>query len=342
MATIKDIAIKAKVSQATVSRVLNHDVSLSVGDDTKLRVLAVAEELDYATLKQRKLNKKTEKRLCFAIVEWYGESALVEDPYYLYLMTTVEKMLAKNLVDTFKFVCIDDEYVPAVDRSIDGIIAIGRFNLEQIGKLSRFSDRLVFLDSSPDETRFDSVMANGEMGTRQAMEHLYSIGHRRIAYIGGRVVSDIGTTGKDLRKLTYVDFMEDKGIMDPGLVFEGQHLSFAEGFSLAGKLIAERPLPSALFCANDSMATGVLTRFKEAGIRVPQDISLVGFNDLPSAKYLEPALTSVSISMPCIAKTAVELLKDRVAEDGEPPRKVFVSTVLMIRGSTRPLKQESR
>lgn len=340
MATIKDIAIKAKVSQATVSRVLNHDVSLSVGDDTKLRVLAVAEELDYATLKQRKQNKKIEKRLCFAIVEWYGESALVEDPYYLYLMTTVEKMLATNQIDTFKFVCIDGEYVPSVDRSIDGIIAIGRFSLEQIEKLTRFSDRMVFLDSSPDETRFDSVMANGEMGTRQAMEHLYSLGHRRIAYIGGQVVSDIGTTGKDLRKLTYAGFMEDKGIMEAGLVFEGQHLSFAEGFSLAGKLIAERPLPSALFCANDSMATGVLTRLKEAGIRVPQDISLVGFNDLPSAKYLEPALTSVSISMPCIAKTAVELLKDRVAEAGELPRKVFVSTMLMIRGSTRPLKQE--
>jgi len=337
MATIKDIAQRAMVSPSTVSRILNHDATLSVGAETKLRVLALAEELEYATPKQRKQKKNVEKRLVVAIVEWYEEAALIEDPYYLYMMTTVEKMLATANIDTFKFICIDGEYVPAVDKLPDGIISIGRFNMEQIRKLTTFSERIVFLDSNPDETRFDSVTVNSELGTRQALEHLYSLGHRRIGYLGGEVISDVGTQGKDLRKTVYVDFMRDRGLYSPELVLEGKRLSFAEGLSLASRLIALPSLPTAVFCANDDMAIGALARFKEVGLRVPEDISLVGFNDLPAAKYLEPALTSVHIPMQCIAKTAVELLKDRIADSAQLPRKVYVPPQLMVRNSTRAI-----
>ncbi|MBN2883526.1 MAG: LacI family DNA-binding transcriptional regulator, partial [Clostridia bacterium] len=136
MATITDIAKKAKVSITTVSRILNHDDTLSVSDETKLRVLVAAKELEYVTLQQRKQRKKAGKKLTFAIVEWYDYPALIEDPYYLYLMTTVEKQLARENINTVKFINIDGEFVPSVDTPIDAIIAIGRFNLNQIEKIS--------------------------------------------------------------------------------------------------------------------------------------------------------------------------------------------------------------
>jgi LacI family transcriptional regulator len=139
VATITDIAKKAKVSITTVSRILNHDDTLSVSDETKLRVLVAARELEYVTLQQRKQRKKAGKKLTFAIVEWYDYPALIEDPYYLYLMTTVEKQLARENINTVKFINMDGEFVPSVDTPIDAIIAIGRFNLNQIDKISSFS-----------------------------------------------------------------------------------------------------------------------------------------------------------------------------------------------------------
>ncbi|WP_320128300.1 LacI family DNA-binding transcriptional regulator [uncultured Sphaerochaeta sp.] len=338
MATIKDIANKARVSSSTVSRVLNHDVSLSVSDETKLRVLAIAEELDYAPLSQRKRVKKDQaNRRTIAIVEWYNGAALVEDPYYLYLMTTVEKQLSKNNIDTFKFISIDGEYVPSMNNAIDGMIAIGRFTVEQIEKFTAYTDRIVFIDSCPDPSRFDSVLADAWIGTLQALDYLYELGHRDIAFIGGKVIGDCGGKGSDTRKEIYCSFMKAKGLDTESLLLEGDNLSFNQGFLLAGKLLQQSVRPSAVFCANDTMAIGVMTRFHEAEIHMPDDMSIVGFNDLPSVKYVDPPLTSVRIPMQDIAQAAVELLNSRIAENGRLPRKVTIPTLLMVRESTREI-----
>ncbi len=121
MATIKEIAKAARVSQATVSRILNNDSSLSVSDETKLRVLAVADEFEYIPLKTRK-KAKNNKRLNIAIVDWYVNKALIEDPYYLYVMTTVEKALSKENINSFKMLKVDGKYISSINKTPDGII----------------------------------------------------------------------------------------------------------------------------------------------------------------------------------------------------------------------------
>ena len=339
VATIKDIAAKADVSIATVSRILNHDDSLSVSDETKLRVLVAAEELEYVTLQQRKQKRKGVKRLTFAIVEWYNYSALIEDPYYLYLMTTVEKQLAKENIDMIKFINIDGQFVPSVDTSIDAIIAIGRFNLSQIEKISEFSKHIVFLDSCPDATRFDSILINTELGTKLALDHLYNINHRRIAYIGGKVIGDTGGQGRDMRKTTYVEYTQEKGIFDEALIFEGERLSYNEGYNLITQLLKAENRPTAIYCANDATATGVLTHLAQEKIKVPDDISVVGFNDQSSAKFLDPPLTTVHVPMTFIAQNAVEILRNRINGTYTLPRKIYVPSYLKIRESTKERSQ---
>jgi LacI family transcriptional regulator len=336
MTTIKDIAKKAGVSPATVSRILNHDTSLSVGDDTKLRVLSVAEELDYATVQQRKQQKtKTEThRPTVAIVEWYDGSGLVEDPYYLYLMTTVESQLAKENIDTFKFLKIDGNYVPAMQSKIDGLIAIGRYTLEQINQFAQYTKNIVFLDSCPDNSRFDSVQADASVGVQKALEYLYGAGHRKIAFVGGNVISDIGGKGIDTREELYMSFMHKYHLPTDGLIYKGERLSFDEGLRLAGEIAKQKDKPTAIFCANDTVATGVMTKLHEAGIQIPQEISIVGFNDNPSAKYLKPALTSVKVPMQFIAQNAVELLKYHFSQGMVIPRRIMIPTLLIIRDST--------
>ena len=337
MATIKEIAARAKVSPTTVSRVLNHDVTLSVSDDTKLRVLAVAEEMEYTLLRQRKQKRNAERRTV-AIVEWYNEAALVEDPYYLYLMNAVEKQLSKSCFDTFKFIRIDGEFVPSMNSRIDGLIAIGRFTPEQIEKFAGYTRNIVFLDSSPDPARFSSVLADAWVGTLQALEHLYSLGHRTIGYIGGTVLGDSGGEGSDTRKEIYLSFMNRKGLDPHRFLWEGEDLSFNQGFALAGSLLQEPERPSAVFCANDTMAIGVLTKFHEAGIRIPEDISVVSFNDLPSVKYVEPPLSSVRIPMQDIALAVAELMDSVITEgEGRLPRKINLPTLFIERNSTAPV-----
>jgi len=335
VATIKDIAAKADVSIATVSRILNHDDSLSVSDETKLRVLVAAEELEYVTLQQRKQKRKGVKRLTFAIVEWYNYSALIEDPYYLYLMTKVEKQLAKENIDMIKFINIDGQFVPSVDTSIDAIIAIGRFNLSQIEKISEFSTHIVFLDSCPDATRFDAILINTELGTRLALDHLYTLNHRRIAYIGGKVIGDTGGQGRDMRKTTYIDYTQEKGIFDEALIFEGERLSYNEGYNLITQLLKAENRPTAIYCANDATATGVLTHLAQEKVKVPDDISVVGFNDQSSAKFLDPPLTTVHVPMTFIAQNAVEILRNRINGTYTLPRKIYIPSYLKIRESTK-------
>ncbi|MFA6774888.1 MAG: LacI family DNA-binding transcriptional regulator [Sphaerochaetaceae bacterium] len=345
MATLKEIAQKAHVSSGTVSRILNHDASLSVCDETKLRVLQIAEELEYATVRQRKEQKEgkaAQKRITIAIAEWYGDSDLVEDPYYLYLMTTVEKILAKEGINSFRFMKINNAYVPSMQSKIDGIIAIGRYNIEQITSFSEYSEHIVFLDSCPDNSRFDSVQADAIEGTNKAFEYLYEGGHRSIAFIGGKVISDLGQEGIDTRAELYQTFMALHHLPTDGLMYIGSKLSFNEGFRLAGEMLKSPQKATAVFCANDTMAMGLMARLQEADVSVPDQISIVGFNDNPSAKFLNPPLTSVRVPMQFIAQNAVELLKGRILNGVSVPRRILIPTQLVIRGSTASLHEERR
>ncbi|AEV30053.1 transcriptional regulator [Sphaerochaeta pleomorpha str. Grapes] len=334
MATIKDISKLSGVSPSAVSRILNHDSSLSVSNETKIKVLAAAEELEYVTIKERKRNSVKEKRLTIAIVEWYSESALIEDPYYLYLEKMVEKKLAQEDIDTFKIVNIDGTYTSAVNAQVDGLIAIGRFSPSQVTQLTSFSPYIVFLDSSPDPSLYDSLLINTEQGITLAMKHLFELGHTKIGFVCGHVIDDNGGEGFDLRKKAYYAFMKENNLFSPSLIFEGDRLSYEQGRILTKRILDEKERPTALVVANDTMATGVLSLLQESGLSVPSDMSLVGFNDLPSVKFLDPPLTSVQIPMQLLAMTAVDLLRQRITGDYPVPLKIFLPTMLKVRKST--------
>ena len=335
MATIKEIAEAANVSQATVSRILNNDTSLSVSDDTKLRVLAVADEFEYIPLKTRKKAKKN-SRLNIAIVDWYVNKSLIEDPYYLYLMTTVEKALSKENINSFKMLKVDGQYISSVNTTPDGIIAIGRFDEDAVTQISKICNNIVFIDSSPRADIYSSVMINSELGTYQALRYLSNLGHSKIAYIGGKVISDTGLKFSyaidDRRKIAYQEFIKHRKL--DSYIFEGERLSYEEGFELAVDLINNKPRPTAVFVANDTMASGVIARLKQEEIKIPEDISVIGFNDIPASKYLKPALSSVKLDMNYIAISTINLLKEKLENNFFFPKKILIPTSLSIRNST--------
>lgn len=335
MITIKEIAELSKVSPSTVSRILNHDPSLSVSNETKLRVLEVADENDYIPVKKRKLKTEKNSRLNVAIFDWYVTASLLEDPYYLYLMTTFEKNFALENINYFKIFKVDENYIVSVDKKIDAIIAIGRFSDEDVEGLSNICSNIIFVDSSPDASKYDSILINTACGTTSALKYLVELGHENIGYLGGTVVNDTGTDivlpVEDSRKVAFINYLKKINKFNGNYIFEGKRLSFEEGSSQVKKMIESKNIPTALFVANDSMAIGAISKLKEFGYSVPNDISVIGFNDLPMDKLLDPPLTSVRIEMNAIAETVVNLLKNKKRSNKRLPLKIYIPTYLVIR-----------
>lgn len=336
MATIKDIAAQAGVSSATVSRILNHDDSLSVSTETKIRILEIAEKLDYTPKKARKSTKK--EKMNIAIADWYGENELSEDPYYLYLMTAVEKECALKGINSFRLINADGKYITSVDSKLDGVIAIGKFDEKDIKILSEFSNNIVFLDSSPNNEKYDSVIANLQLGTQLALKYLFNLGHRQIAFIGGKVLGDNRKEDADARYTTYEYFMKYNHIYDKNQVYIGEKICFSEGVRLAQAMIASEKLPSAVFVANDTMAQGVMNVLDSNNISIPNDISIIGFNDLPIADYSVPPLTTVNIPLNSFAKCAIDILIKNHTGDKTSPYKVQISPTLNIRESVKKIE----
>ncbi|NLC78814.1 MAG: LacI family transcriptional regulator [Ruminococcaceae bacterium] len=335
MATIKDIALDAGVSPATVSRVLNHDPTISVNNSTKLRIFESAEKLEYK--KKRNSSPGSPSRLNVAIVDWYNEADLVEDPYYLYLMTAVEKFCMTNNINTFKVAKVEDKYINSVNLKPDGMIAIGKFPLSEVEQLVGITENIVFLDSSPDDSRFDSVIPNIKLGTKIALDYLRSLGHSRIAFVGGEVCGDNAEKALDIRKSTYADYMEKNGLYDPALFFEGERLSYTEGCRLASVMLERGSLPTAVFCANDTVATGVVFTLAANGIKIPEQVSVLGFNNLASAKFTSPPLSTVAIPIETIAELALEVLQGNITHKYNVPKKIQVSAQLKLRKSCAAL-----
>ena len=339
MATIKEIADAAGVSSSTVSRVLNHDPTLSVGTDTKIRVLELAEKMDYVPVQKRKKPLLALRKRHIAVNDWYKGEALIEDPYYLSLMSAVEKQCVSLGVNVSRMIKTGERYTSTMDMPVDGIIAIGRYSEEDVEKLSEVSSNIIFADSSPDENNYSSVTINVGLGISQALEYLLSGGHERIAFIGGRVVGDHLQPVKDERRVVFEAILRDRKLLSIGSVIMGQRISYDEGYSCASKLISSASgLPTAIVVANDTMATGVLSCLEANSITVPDDISVIGFNNIASSKHANPPLTTIAVPIQFMAKCAIDTLLNTIAGELKYPVKVMVPTELVIRESCKAVK----
>ncbi|MHC1750292.1 MAG: LacI family DNA-binding transcriptional regulator [Cellulosilyticaceae bacterium] len=329
MATIKEIAAKAGVSIATVSRVLNLDETLTVTEETKRRIIEIAEELNYVTIRERK-NKEKDKKFRIGIVHWYTEDEELRDTYFFAMRVAVEKKCCEMGIEFRRL------YLDAFDqnfRDIDGIIAIGKFGTDAIMKMKAITPYIVFLDSSPDEQQYDSVVANHKQGVMAGLDYLYSLGHRAIAYIGGREYVNSGKEPvKDSREESYKRFMKEKGIFRNDWLLIG-NFSPEDGYRLMEECLNSKPRPTAVFIASDPMAIGSYKAISKSEYRIPKDISVMGFNDIYTAQYLVPSLTTIKVYTEFMGENAVDLLLENLKTEREINKKIVIPTTLIKRES---------
>lgn len=330
MATIKDIAKLVGVSPSTVSRVLNFDESLNVADETKMKIFQVADELEYVSVRNRKKGKVQ----TIGIVHWYTAEEELGDPYYLSIRLAIEKKCTESSINIARVYSKD-----AIEdlKSIDGIICIGKFSKNEIEKIKKVTDNIIFVDSSPNSKEFDSIVVDFNGAMNASLDYIYNLGHRKIALLGGREYCRDGEAYDiDPRYISYIEYMKKKDIFNEDFVEVGR-FTLKGGYELMKKILQNKELPTACFIASDTMAVGAYKAVAEKGLKIPEDISIVAFNDLPSARYLVPSLTTTRIYTEYMGMAAVDLMVENLTSERNYRKKIIIDTDLKIRESCKRL-----
>ncbi len=333
MATIRDIAKLAEVSPATVSRVLNLDETISVSLETKKRIFEVAENLSYQ--KPVRTPKSTSNVLNIGLIHCCNELEELNDPYFLSIRIGIDeecKTSNLNLIKIYK----DDvlaSHFPL--ESFDGIILLGRFEENQMNSFKKYSNNMVFVHGTSPRFEFDSVQVDFRQITRDVLDYLLDKGHTKIAYIGGREkvigANDLST---DDRESEFIDYLTKLNRYNPSYIRVG-HYDFKDGYELMHTLIKDNKndLPSCVFMASDSLAIGGIRALNELGLNIPNDISIIGCNDIPACKYTSPTLSTIKIYTKFMGELGVKLLLEQINDVRKEKIKVVIPHKLIVRES---------
>ena len=186
MATLKDIAKLTGVSISTISRILNNDTTLNVSSQTKDKVIETASKLNYKTIAQRYKDSKT-KKYKIGIAQMFDLEEQKKGIYYVMMRTVLEEIcLEKNIEVISLFRNQDKNFIKINKKKLDGIFPIGRFTVEEIENFELYTKNIVFIDSSPDELTYHSIIPNYQLGLKLALKHFLERGHKNIGFIGSR------------------------------------------------------------------------------------------------------------------------------------------------------------
>ncbi|EFR43582.1 LacI family DNA-binding transcriptional regulator [Streptococcus pseudoporcinus] len=331
MATLKDIATLAHVSQATVSRVLNEDHSLSVGEDTKHRILTIADQLGYSKHKSKTNLPKIKQKI--AVYQWYSQQEELDDLYYYSIRIGLENRARLLGYDLIRFFNTDNIIL---DVGTVGIIAIGKFSNQQIKDLEKHQLPLVFVDSDTLTSGHHCVTTDFEHSVMRAVDYFIDKGFQDIGMIAGEEsTSDHSQLLIDQRFRTFKNYTSELGIYRPEYMFVGQ-FSTQSGYQLMKEAIdsLKEDLPKAFFIANDTLAVGALKALQEANIPVPTRVSLISFNDTPITRQVFPSLSSITVYTEEMGSIAVDILNKQLVQPSHGLTLTKIATQLTIREST--------
>ncbi|MES2262997.1 MAG: LacI family DNA-binding transcriptional regulator [Pseudomonadota bacterium] len=336
--TLHDVAQQAGVSVMTVSRALSGEGY--VAEKTRQKVMAAVAQLGYTPNLSAKIMKGSRTNVVGVLVNDLQSTVINE------IIGALSVTLRKSGMDLIIYNSIDDigassrSGVNRMMRSLcDGLLfVLPRLTEGYIGQLEKSTQPVVLVNYSRTDTSLPVVRGGNHAGGLAAVRHLLELGHRRIGYIAGSAY-----TGQSReRQRGYTDGLKEGGIApDPKLVVQGD-FGRRSGFNAAGKLLELGDAPTAIFAGNDDMAFGAIDAVRAQGLRVPEDISVIGFDDIPTAAQVHPALTTLRQPLAEISEAAVrELMRRITGADGQQHRIEFPCE-LVVRDSTARAPSVSR
>jgi LacI family transcriptional regulator len=332
---IKDIAKEAGVSTATVSHVINN--TKFVSDETRVKVQKAIKKFDYhpnAHAQSLALGKS--KMIGLLVSD-------IANPFFPEIIKSVESAVFSN---GYSLILLNTDYdakraVEYVHRLIQmrvaGIILMNAEfdqSLVKAAKLKKTS--IVFHDQHIVDEKMSTIILDYDVGISEAVQHLVSLGHTDIAHIAGSHEIYSAVIRENAFKAAIKRFVRGAG---KPRIYEGD-FRFEGGRHAARRILAEKKRPTGVVVANDMMALGAMQEFKAAGLSIPGDISIIGFDDISFASLSEPPLTTVCSPRVEIGRRAVEALLLTVDRPHQLGVEIKIPTYLITRGSTAPPRQK--
>jgi DNA-binding LacI/PurR family transcriptional regulator len=322
--TVKDVAREANVSISTVSRVFNNHKNVT--EEVRLRVLKAASHLGYFGRNGQDIdspdgNRHSNRALREIGFLYYfnvGITTLAMNPFWSHILHGVESEARKSSIKvTYRAIhelCQTPEMLLSAiyEMKLGGILLLGDADPATIRLIQSTKLPFVLINNYIPGLSIDAVLANNFEGARAAVDYLINEGHHHIAFIGGPILDGPRPINKfysiERRATGYRTSLLDAGLSVNYALYEAGNLDIDGGYEACKRLIERNVEFSAVFCCNDATAIGAMKALREKGYRIPEDVSVVGFDDIDMVEHLTPALTTVHINKEAMGQTAVKQL----------------------------------
>lgn len=328
--TIIDVAKKCGYSKTTVSRAYAEPDSVS--EKAKLKIYAAAKSLNYTpnAIARAMVRQRTEN-IAFIIHE--KQSPAVLNPFYSPILEAVMRESARRNYSVF-VVTNQDVLLPNgevyIKKQMDGVIFVGEASPAIIGRLREQKIPVVLLNNVLDIPGLLCITTSHYEGAVSAVDHLYQRGHRKIGLLAGRFSPQVN----EARYKGYFDTVTQRGLeIDSRYVLDIDP-TLEAGESAMTRLLELEDRPTAVFCTNDTVAAGAMKAVIRAGLRIPEDVAVVGFDDSSVSRIVEPELTTVRIDMDRMGRLAAEKLFDRIEGVPSAETRIVIPTELVVRSSS--------
>ncbi len=328
---IREIAKRAMVSTATVSRAINRVPT--VDPQLAKRVWKVVEDLGYYPNTQARALVSGRTRIFGLIV------SEITNPFFPEIVQSFEDIAVQHNYEILLTSTVHDpkrmelSVRRMIERRVEGV-AVLTFGMEDslLEDLRFRKVPLVFVDVAPPVARVSNIKINYQRGIRQAVQHLAALRHEKIAFISG----PLNLNSAKVRKEAFGESMREIGMrVHPEFLTEGDH-TMEGGMKAFRRLASLSPRPTAVMCSNDMTAIGVMREAFDCGIAIPQELSVIGFDDVRLAQFIIPPLTTIQMSQTEIAKLAFKALLTEVERETPSPigTEYPLNTDLVLRNST--------
>ncbi len=333
MTTIREVAQRANVAPITVSRVLNNSGYFS--QEIKDRVEAAAAELHYVpNMLARSLRSNRTQTLGLVLSD-------ITNPFWTTVARGVEDAASQQgfnviLCNTDEKAAKQAEYLSVLLRKrVDGILLVpARSTPEAVQMIQKQGVQVVVMDRRVPGATVDTVRGSSTQGAYELVAYLLGLGHRRIAMLSGP--ENVSTAQERVQGGQQAFAMTNQPMAAMTVIYG--EFTVDSGYAMTQQAVALTPRPTALFAANNFIAIGALKALRALGLRVPEDISVVGFDDLPASLVVEPFLTVAAQPAYAMGQRATELLLQRIsAPEATPFQEVSLPTQLIIRQSCRAI-----
>lgn len=332
MTPIQEVAKRANVSVATISRVLNN--SPNVKNETRERVMNAIKELNYSPNLSGRILRRNETKIVLVLLP------TISNPFYSKAVTGIRHAADKLgylilICNTESDVKKEMEYLDLLRyKQADGAIMMSKES--DIGKLEEIgaSHPIVQCFEYRKSDMLSYVSVDNEQAAYEAVKYLIGLGHRRIGLVG----CDTQYPSAEQRESGYKKALQDANIeLDTDLIIRGDY-GFRSGFNCAGKLMEHKP--TAIFAISDMQAIGVIKALKGMGLSVPEDISVVGFDNVTFSEIYDPGITTVSQPTYKMGSKAMNILIDELKGVSKAPQQIIMKHELIIRDSARKIETD--